>query len=187
MNNTLDKFIIILQNIIPLYFKPVRHSSPQLPWSCSQLAWRRTSLSQWQVVLVACPFLGLCNNPAHKIHKRTSGTWGHNTWFDLLYNTLVTPVWFHSTTVIIGEAGSRLVGPFVHDEWIGKWHKVPHTFKLQTRCKWLVSSMPQPLSLHAHWRRWQVVPKVIYERVKSLAHIYSYTNISHFHSKREHC
>jgi len=56
---------------------------------------------------------------------------GHNTWFALLYSTLVTQVWFHSTTAIISEAGSRLAGPFVHFEWMGNRQKVPQTFKLE--------------------------------------------------------
>jgi hypothetical protein len=51
------------------HVKPVRHSNLQPSWSCSQLAWRRTSLSQWQAVLVGYPFLRLCNNPAEEIKK----------------------------------------------------------------------------------------------------------------------
>jgi hypothetical protein len=60
--------------VTPLKLKPVRHSSPQLPWSCSQLAWRRTWPSQWLAVLAGYPFLVPCNNPAHKIDNKTSDT-----------------------------------------------------------------------------------------------------------------
>ena len=97
-------------------------------------------------------------------------------------------MWFHSTTAIIGEARSRLAGPFVHFEWMRNRLKVPHTFKLELHA----SDWSAPCCSHFPLVRTDeddVGPKRWSRTQKSPAHIFSctdYTNVTHFSSVREH-